>query len=79
MKKTIAEHLGLNRKNNIKPQNKVFYLDDVLDNNPGDYCPFCESSEVRSVNTHNPDGYDYKCNDCNSTYEIFLGNKGEMW
>ena len=78
MKKTIADHLGLNKKS-TKQENKTFFLNDVLKNNPQLYCPFCDENEVKSVNTHNLDGYDYKCNSCQSTYEIVLGNSGDIW
>lgn len=74
MAKTIGDHLRLNKRRESKPRHQTFYLDDRLEHNPGLLCPECESDQIRQLHTHNVDGYDYKCSDCNLEYEINLFN-----
>jgi len=75
MAKTIAEYFE--REDKKKPEHKTFYLDDVLDKNPREYCPNCESHQVKSLHTHNPDGYDFKCEKCQSAYTIMMCKQRE--
>jgi len=79
MTKTIANWLNVNEngkpKENNPPQPRTFYLDDTLKNDPTQVCPNCESNEIDTINTHNVDGIDYKCDSCKFRYEIVYFTK----
>ncbi len=79
MTKTIAQHLGYGKEGRKwEKENRIYFLDDVLKNNPSTTCPRCESSEVKILRTHNVDGTDYACTECDLRYEIILSKRKEF-
>ncbi len=77
MKRTVAEHIGLNNEKEKKQECRTYFLDDLLEQDPRNICPGCESSKIRSLHMHDPDAYHYKCSDCNLQYELYLYTKKE--
>ena len=77
MAKTIGDFLGGDPNQKKKPEHKTFYMDDVVDTNPTQYCPSCDSSAITQLRTHNTEGADYQCNSCRGTYEIVYYRRGE--
>lgn len=75
MSKTIADFLGMGKEK--LPSHKTFFLDDVLEKNPIQYCPNCDSSSINRLRTHNPEGADYQCGYCRITYEIVYSIRRE--
>ena len=73
--RTLSDFLGNNEGK--KPIHREFFLADKFKEDPRKYCPFCESNDVQVLRTHNPDGLDYKCNNCNRTYTLNYFNRGE--
>ena len=64
-----------------KPENRVYYQEDVLDHDPRKICPRCEEKTVESVNKHCLDGSDYECTNCELNYIImeFTREEGDSW
>lgn len=69
--KTLREFLRIEEVK--KPKEHLnFFLYSSFKNNPTDFCPSCESTEVRRLHTHNPDGMDFECYACRQTYTLNL-------
>jgi len=79
MKKTLGEFLGCpqGNKDQWPKEQRTYYLDDVLENDPTKFCPRCDSRTVRSQHTHNLDGIDYECYTCKLRYELHYSTKDE--
>ncbi len=77
MAKTIGDFIGGDPNPKKQPIHQTFYLDDVLERNPTQYCPNCDSSAITKLRTHNTDGANYECTSCRGTYEIIYYKRGE--
>lgn len=78
MTKTLAEYLHIPKEGSAaQPVHKAYYLDDVLEKNPTQYCPNCDSTKIKRLHTHNVDGVDYGCQTCRGTYELMHYTKRE--
>lgn len=71
MAKTIGEYLGKAGFGKKYPEeNRSYFLDDKLEENPTRICPRCSFGGVERLHTHNVDGIDYECKSCGLRYEI---------
>ena len=72
MRKQLRDFLKkeVKEKKKWSKEHRYCFLDDYFREDPHYICPRCESDEVRSLNTHNVDGWDHMCNNCGLTYEI---------
>ncbi len=77
MGKTIGDFLGGDPNQKKQPEHKTFYFDDVVEKDPRQYCPSCDSTTIEQLRTHNTEGADYRCNSCRGTYEIVYYRRGE--
>jgi len=62
----------LHPKHEWKEEHRDYYLDDVVENNPAKICPRCNYADLEVLHTHNVDGTDYRCRNCDLTYTIWL-------
>jgi ribosomal protein S27AE len=69
MKKTLKEYLE--QDNPKKPKHLDFGLNSEFYKDPRKNCPNCGSKEIHALHTHNPDGSDYQCSRCLSTYTLW--------
>jgi len=76
MKKTIREFRE-EAKPRKRPQHRQFFLNDLVERDPGKYCPNCASDQILVLHTHNVDGIDYKCGDCDQPYTIYEFDWGD--
>ncbi len=77
MARTISDFIGGDPNQKKQPAHKTFFLDDVLERNPTQYCPSCDSTAVTQLRTHNAEGADYQCTSCKGTYEIVYCTRSE--
>ena len=56
-----------------KKKTRTYTLDSSLDKNPAEYCPDCDSKEIRDISgSHSTDSWAYNCGGCGLEYTILL-------
>jgi hypothetical protein len=78
MAKTLRDYVGYwDGNKQEKFAHRDYFLEDVFEEDPRRFCPNCHSNQTNSLHTHNVDGYDYKCDQCESTYSLMLFTRKE--